>query len=91
MPAKKKATASPAAKPTEEKVRKDESGIPMGRPAFPSNVLPIGRDDAQPAGAVQLQVPLHEQEPKKPGSSTLTIMNPTPIAAADKPPTKKRG
>lgn len=77
--------ATPDAGPT------TDAGVPLGRPAFPANLLPIGRDASAPAGAVQLQVPQHMQEPKPEGAPTLTIMNPTPIAAAPSTSPRKRG
>lgn len=83
MPKKRK-VASNARKPAPDEP-------PLGRPAFPDNLLPIGRDPAQPAGAVQLQVPEHQQQPKKGGAPTLTMMNPTPIAAAPTSTQRKRG
>lgn len=86
MPSKKKAaTKAPAATaktPT----------IPLGRSAFPANVLPTDADLSAPAGAVALQVPIDQQKAPKPGSSTITMMNPTPTAAAPiSPPKPKRG
>lgn len=82
MPSKKSAPDAPAAKKT-------ESGIPLGRPAFPANALPNTADAARPAGAVEMQVP-KGQETQKPGASTLTIMNPNPsTAAADSTSTSK--
>lgn len=63
----------------------------LGRPAFPANVLPIGRDPSLPAGAVHLQVPKSEGVPDETAArKTLTLMNPTPTAAATPSP-KKRG
>jgi len=79
-------------KPTKKAKPTAPPAVELGRPAFPSNLLPIGRDPSLPAGAVQLQVSSHQLGKKQEGSPTLTMMNPTPIAAApSESPKPKRG
>ena len=89
MPNKKKTvTKTETAKAAEPKAAPRESLL--GRPAFPANVIP-NTDPAleNPAGAVELQVP--NTKPAKAGSPTITLMNPTPTAAASTSPNTKRG
>lgn len=80
----KKAPSAPVAPAT-----KDANGVPLGRPAFPSNLVPHTRDEARPAGAVEMVK--SNAPPQAPGASTLTLMNPAPVVSGPKAPSPKKG